>query len=100
MSPSAPDTAHISLYGIRYTVDLETCRMRLLERVAELRNVADGSRRRKGGMQVVAEAAGVDRATLRRFLKGERLTVETFTTIITRGLQLDMRTVLKHSEAA
>ena len=99
MSPATPNTAHISLYGIRYTVDLETCRMRLLERVAELRNVADGSRR-KGGMQVVAEAAGVDRATLRRFLKGERLTVETFTTIITRGLQLDMRTVLKHSEAA
>lgn len=85
-----PSHALVRLYNVDYSVDLESCRVRLLERVAELR-LSDGNR---AGMQAVAEAAGVDRATLRRFLRGEKLRVETFTSIITRGLQLNMRDVI------
>ncbi|HEV2036929.1 MAG TPA: hypothetical protein VGU71_22485 [Candidatus Dormibacteraeota bacterium] len=98
-----PASARVSLYGVEYTVDLEACRVRMLERVAELRNVPPAlgvmGFRRKGGMQAVAEVAGVDRATLRRFFEGRPLTVETFTAIITRGLQLDVRAVAKPHEA-
>ena len=59
-----PATSHLSLYGVVYAVDLETCRARMLDRVAELRVHGD-----RGGMQLVADAAGVDRATLRRFFE-------------------------------
>lgn len=84
-----PATARISLYGVTYEVDLAACRIRLLQRVAEL-----SANDPRGGMQLVAEAAGVDRATLRRFFEGaKKLSVESFTSIITRGLLLDMATV-------
>lgn len=92
---SQPTSSCFSLYGIQYAVDLEACRMRMLERVAEL-----GAGRRRGGMQLVAHAAGVDRATLRRFFQGERVSVESFVSIVTRGLLLDVPKVAQASRAA
>jgi hypothetical protein len=90
-----PAVSRMSLYGVVYAVDLEACRARMLERVAELRIHGD-----RGGMQLVAEAAGVDRATLRRFFEGQRLTVESFTAIVTKGLQLDLQVVAKRQAVA
>ncbi len=89
-----PAVSHVSLYGVVYAVDLEACRVRMLNRVAELRLAGD-----RGGMQLVAEAAGVDRATLRRFFGGHRLTVESFTSIVTKGLQLDLQVVARREAA-
>lgn len=92
-----PTTASFSMYGVTYLVDLEACRIRMLERVAELTATPPHPRGgpRHGGMQTIAEEAGVDRATLRRFFRGERLTVETFVSIITRGLKLDVSAVAR-----
>lgn len=94
MTDGPPVTRH-SFYGNAYEVDLMACRARMFERVAELRQSQPGM----GGMQVIADAAGVDRATLRRFFRGERLSVESFTDIITRGLKLDVQAVAKREAA-
>jgi AcrR family transcriptional regulator len=81
----------MSIYGVVYAVDLETCRMRMAERAAELLREQPGM----GGMQAIADAAGVDRATLRRFFRGERIYIESFMAIVTRGLRLDFQAVAK-----
>jgi hypothetical protein len=83
--------AQVSLYGVRYEVDLAACRARLLERVAEL-GVKEG---KGGGMELVAGAAGVSRTTLRLFLEGQKVSVESFVAIITRGLNLAVSDVAK-----
>lgn len=84
----------MSIYGVVYAVDLETCRVRMAERVAQLLQDAPGM----GGMQAIADAAGVDRATLRRFFRGDRLSMETFVAIVTRGLRLDFQVVARRAE--
>ena len=91
-----PAVSRVSFYGTVYAVDLATCRARMLERIAELRQLQPGM----GGMQVIADAAGVDRATLRRFFRGERLSVESFTDIVTRGLKLDLQVVAQREAVA
>lgn len=85
-----PAVSRMSMYGVVYAVDLDVCRERMAERVFELRLQQPGM----GGMQVVADAAGVDRATLRRFFRGDRLSVESFTDIVTRGLGMDFQAVV------
>jgi AcrR family transcriptional regulator len=92
---AGPPVSRLSLYQITYEVDLATCRARMLERVAEL-----GAGRRRGGMELVASAAGVSRATLRLFFEGRRVSVESFVSIITRGLLLDVNAVAKVVEIA
>lgn len=91
-----PDVGHTSLYGITYKVDLAACRAQMVQRVAEMRDIEPD----KAGMQLVAEAAGVDRETLRRFFRGQKLSVETFTAIITRGLKLDLQEVTTREMAS
>ena len=87
---SGPSTGHLSLYGLTYEVDLAACRARMLERVAEL-----GAERGRGGMDLVAAAAGCSRSTLRLFLAGRKVSVESFVSIITRGLVLDVPSVAR-----
>jgi hypothetical protein len=87
---AGPHVSRLSLYQITYEVDLATCRARMLERVAEL-----GAGRRRGGMGLVANAAGCSRATLRLFLEGRKVSVESFVSIVTRGLLLDVTAVAK-----
>jgi AcrR family transcriptional regulator len=86
-----PAVSRMSMYGVVYAVDLAACRERMAERVFELRKEQPGM----GGMQVIADAAGVDRATLRRFFRGERLSVECFQDIVIRGLQMDFQAVAR-----
>lgn len=95
-----PAQSRVSLYGIPYNVDLEACRVRMVERVAELgQDKVQGDGR--GGMTLVAEAAGVNYMTLRRFFEGnERMSVESFVAIITRGLKLDLNDVAKVEQAS
>lgn len=87
---AGPAVGRLSMYQVTYAVDLASCRARMLERVAEL-----GAGRRRGGMKLVADAAGVSRATLRLFLEGQKVSVESFVSIITRGLQLEVSAVAK-----
>lgn len=87
---AGPPVSRLSLYQVTYEVDLATCRARMLQRVAEL-----GAGRRHGGMELVASAAGVSRSTLRLFLEGRKVSVESFVSIITRGLALEVSAVAK-----
>jgi hypothetical protein len=84
----------MTFYGIAYDVDLETCRVRMLQRVAEFHEDSD-----RAGIELVCYAAGVDRATLRRFLEGKKITVNSFVAIITRGLCLDVQAVAARMES-
>lgn len=89
-----PAVSQMSIYGVVYAVDLDVCRERMAARAAELLREQPGM----GGMQAIADAAGVDRATLRRFFRGDRLNVESFVAIVTRGLQLDFQVVAKRAQ--
>jgi hypothetical protein len=76
-------------YGYEFEIDLELCRLRLLERGAGLR--MNG---RRGRITVlVAKAAGVSEDSLRRFFEGGRLHAEKWTAIITQGLLLSLADV-------
>lgn len=82
--------ARVSLYGVTYEIDLGVCRERLLVRAAEL-----GAGQNGGGLELISKAAGVSRSTLRLFLEGQKVSVESFVSIITRGLALDVSSVAK-----
>lgn len=92
---AGPAVGRLRMYQTTYEVDLASCRARMLQRVAEL-----GAGRRRGGMELVAQAAGVSRATLRLFLEGRKVSVESFVSIITRGLALDVSAVAKVVDVA
>lgn len=89
---SPVSTARISLHGVEYELDLEACRSALVERSIELRRKSGG---KGSSFELVAEAAGVDRKTLRRFFNGERVHVDSFADIVTRGLKLNAPDVLR-----
>jgi AcrR family transcriptional regulator len=85
------DVARVKLYGTRYELDLAACRQKLLERAVEL-----GAGPRKGGMKLIAEAAGVHYMTVYRFFDGSRpLETDSIIAIVTRGLGLRLNDVAK-----
>lgn len=94
-----PSVVRLSLHGVEYDLDLEACRSALVERSIELRRKAGG---KSSGFALVCEAAGVDRKTLRRFLNGEKVHLDSFADIVTRGLKLNAPDVLTrvHAEPA
>ena len=88
--------ARITLHGAEYLLDLESCRSALVERSIELRKKAGG---KGSGFKLVCEAAGVDPKTLRRFFAGEKVHVDSFADIVTRGLKLNAPDVLTRVQA-
>jgi len=86
-----PDTARLVLYDVEHEIDLVACRARMVYRIAELMATgATGS-----GRTVIAEAAGVDVQTFRKFLEGGHVTPENLISIIERGLGLKFADVVK-----
>lgn len=80
-------TVRVWLYGAEFDLDLDRCREAMVFRVAEL-----------GTPGAVAEAAEVSRRTLEHLLAGERVGVLSLTSIITKGLKLDVPDVLHRVE--
>lgn len=94
---SPPSVARITLHGVEYLLDLESCRSALVERSIELRKKSGG---KGSGFELVADAAGVDRKTLRRFFNGDKVQVDSFADIVTRGLKLNAPDVLTRVHAS
>jgi hypothetical protein len=92
-----PRKSVVQIYGIPYEVDLAQCRVAMLTRLAEFRAAG----KKGAGRELIAKAAGVDQATLKRFLQGkENLQAHSFVAIITKGLGLKVADVAKPVEAA